>query len=183
MTTPPPTTPAEVVTASGLIWASSHQYYLRGDDFDPAGFTYTNFNGLLAPLTPGAGISLPGTFAVIMTGTELGPVHLTLELHAAPPPQPDLEKWQDVVEASFHLPGEEAWITDGNDSDPLPSLAAYTNTNSRIRVHAQGRDLGDQIQIIEDDTPVEHHLIQIWPAPTTALHTWQLTDAYGATLR
>ncbi|MFF3018210.1 hypothetical protein [Streptomyces sp. NPDC057939] len=181
--TSPSASGAGIVTASGLVQVSSHQYYLRGDDFDPVGFTYTNFNGLLAPLTPGAGISTPGSFAVIMTGTELGPVHLTLELHPGPPPPPNLSTWQDIVEASFHLPGDEAWITDGNDSDPLPSLCAYANIDSRIRVHAHGRDLGNDIQIIEDETAVEHHLIQIWPAPVTPPHAWQLTDTYGTTLR
>lgn len=46
-------------TATALVWASDHQYYLYGDEFETEGFTYTGFNGLLAPLSPGRGITTP----------------------------------------------------------------------------------------------------------------------------
>ncbi|MFJ8010945.1 hypothetical protein [Streptomyces sp. NPDC096339] len=72
------------IAATAPVWASDSQYYLYGTEFDPTGFTYTHFNGLLAPLRPGTGIGVPGTFAVILTGLETGYVTVTLELHPHP---------------------------------------------------------------------------------------------------
>lgn len=166
------------ITVTAPMWASDGQYYLHGHEFDPAGFTYTGFNGLLAPLTPGAGISTPGTFAVILTGTETGPLTVTLELRAIAPPPPALDLWDEIVEASLRLPAGDAFLIDAHDHTPFPSLASYTGTPCRIRVHARGRDQAHDIGTTE--TPVEEHLIQIWPAPTTSITEHKLTDHVGA---
>ncbi|MFE6886709.1 hypothetical protein [Streptomyces sp. NPDC057694] len=170
-------------TATAFVWTSDHQYYVCGDDFDPAGFSYTGFNGLLAPLSPGRGITEPGAFALVMTGTKLGPVRVTLTQRSAPPPPPDLDAWDDIVEASLLLPGTNPGITDAHDNDPLPPLTRIAGVPSRIRVHARGRDLGHEKLIIDGDEPLEEHLIDVWPAPLAPLHVWKTTDAYGATLR
>ncbi|MDK9498637.1 hypothetical protein QEZ40_003826 [Streptomyces katrae] len=37
------------ITATAPMWASDGQYYLHGSEFDPTGFSYTGFSGLLAP--------------------------------------------------------------------------------------------------------------------------------------
>ncbi|WP_371749972.1 hypothetical protein OG302_41790 [Streptomyces sp. NBC_01283] len=37
-------------TATATVWASDHQYYVYGDQFDSEGFSYTGFNGLVTPL-------------------------------------------------------------------------------------------------------------------------------------
>ncbi|MBO1337948.1 hypothetical protein [Streptomyces sp. VRA16 Mangrove soil] len=170
-------------TATALLWASDHQYYVRGDEFDTSGFSYTGFNGLLAPLTAGHGISRPGHFALIMTGTELGPVRVTLTQHTTTPPPPELDAWDDIVEAGLHLSGTRPGITDAHDTDPLPPLAHTAGHPCRIRVCARGRDLGHQQLILDDHTPLEHHLIEVWPGPTAPLRIWQTTDAYGASFR
>lgn len=102
-------------------WASEGQCYLHGTDFDPTDFTYTGFNGLLAPLTPGTGITTPETFAIILTGTETGHLTVTLNLHPAPPPAPDdLSAWDDIVEAGLYLPDGDAFILDGHGTILFP---------------------------------------------------------------
>ncbi|MFD3580497.1 hypothetical protein [Streptomyces sp. NPDC058644] len=170
-------------TATATVWASDHQYYVCGEEFDTEGFTYTGFNGLLAPLSPRRGITTPGSFALLMTGTELGPVRVTLTQHTAPPPSPDLDAWDDIVEASLLMPGANPGITDAHDSDPLPPLTDTAGAPCRIRAHARGRDRGHQQLIIDGEDPLEEHLLEVWPAPTAPLYTWKTTDAYGATLR
>ncbi|MFJ3842199.1 hypothetical protein ACIPY6_42850 [Streptomyces sp. NPDC090054] len=166
------------ITVTASMWASDGQYYLHGHEFDPTGFTYSGFNGLLAPLTPGNGITTPGTFAIILSGTETGPLTVTLELRATPPPSPALDPWDEIVEASLHLPEGDAFLIDAHDHTPFPSLSAYTGTPCRIRAHARGRDNAHDLGIVE--TPVEEHLIQIWPASTTELTEHKLTDQVGA---
>ncbi|EFL19933.1 hypothetical protein [Streptomyces sp. C] len=165
------------ITATAPMWASDGQYYLHGSEFDPTGFSYTGFNGLLAPLTPGASISTPGTFAIILTGTETGPLTVTLELRTTAPPPPALDLWDEIVEASLHLPDGDAFLIDAHDHTPFPSLAAYTGSPCRIRAHARGRDKAHSIGIVQ--TPVEEHLIQIWPAPATGITEHKLTDHVG----
>lgn len=170
-------------TATGTVWASDHQFYVYGDEFDPSGFSYTGFNGLLAPLAPGEGITEPGRFAIVMTGTEVGPVRVTLTQYATEPPPPDLDAWDDVVEASLLLPGANPGITDAHDNDPLPSLSRVADLPCRIRAHARGRDLGHEQLVLDGEEPLEEHLLEVWPAPCDTLHIWKTTDAYGATLR
>ncbi|MFE2163899.1 hypothetical protein ACFXB3_02260 [Streptomyces sp. NPDC059447] len=133
-------TPLKDITATAHLWASDSQYYLCGAEFDPTGFTYTGFNGLLAPLRPSTSIDTPGTFAVILTGLETGYVTVTLELRPTPPPAPALDDWDEIVEASLEIPDGDAYVMDAHDETPFPSLSAYTGRPARIRVHARGRD-------------------------------------------
>ncbi|MFJ8010958.1 hypothetical protein [Streptomyces sp. NPDC096339] len=167
------------ITATAPVWAGDSQYYLYGTEFDPTGFTYTGFNGLLAPLRPGTGIGVPGTFAVILTGLETGYVTVTLELHPTSPPAPVLDDWDEVVEASLELPDGDAYIFDAHDATPFPSLAAYTGRPTRIRVHARGRDAARNATEPDDEHPLEQHLIQLWPAPVAELISHKLIDTTG----
>ncbi|MGT2525840.1 hypothetical protein ACU4GG_00430 [Streptomyces nojiriensis] len=171
------------ITATAPVWASDSQYYLYGTEFDPTGFTYTNFNGLLAPLRPGTGIDVPGTFAVILTGLETGYVTVTLELHSASPQAPALDDWDEVVEASLEIPDGDAYVIDAHDQTPLPSLSAYTGRPTRIRVHAGGRDAARQALEPDDEHPLEQHLIQLWPAPVSEPVTHKLSDTTGTFYR
>ncbi|MFD8148789.1 hypothetical protein [Streptomyces sp. NPDC059708] len=150
-----------------------------GAEFDPTGFTYAGFNGLLAPLRPGTGIGVPGTFAVILTGLETGYVTVTLELHPASPAAPVLDDWDEVVEASLELPDGDAYVIDAHDNTPFPSLAAYTGQPTRIRVHARGRDAAREALEPHDEHPLEQHLIQLWPAAVSQLTTHRLSDTTG----
>ncbi|MFI0790923.1 hypothetical protein ACH4Q6_35710 [Streptomyces lydicus] len=82
---------------------------------------------------------------------------------------------------SLSLPGRRRGGTTSNVDDfdlpDFPETGPY-----RVRVHARGRDQGQDLLIVEDD-PVEEHLILVWPAPPTPETVHKLSDAYGALIR
>jgi hypothetical protein len=74
-------------------------------------------------------------------------------------------------------------VTDMDDeSSSLPPFSAAGPGPHRVRVHARGRDAGQQALLVDGD-PVEEHLIQIWSAPVAPTLAIKLTDDYGKTMR
>lgn len=162
-----------MAAVTGIFHASHNQYYLvERDCLEITTDMYDWSNGL---------VSAQGHIAIIMTGTETGLVSVTADWRQDAPPL-DLDDWEEVVEVSLLFDEEPAFLagcqkeTDGRD---IPGLAPGSY---RVRVHARGRDRGDELRIVTD-APVEEHLIQAWPAPPAAEVRHKLTDAYGARLR
>ncbi|MFD5699018.1 hypothetical protein [Streptomyces lasiicapitis] len=177
-------------TETAGLWTSAHQYYVMGalEGFGVDGFSYTGFNGLLAPLSAEGEIAAPGTCAVIMTGTELGTIKTTVTVYQKEPPAPDLTQWDDVVEASLFFSDAEPYIVDVHDRVLFSVLTSLQRAPFRLRVHARGRDQGyeflrDESEDDEDEWSPEEHLLQAWPAPFAPLIEWQLHDTFGAGIR
>lgn len=105
------------------------------------------------------------SFAIVMTGTEFGPVRLRYEPYDQALPLP-LDGWDDVVEVSMRL--TDATTIHGPIPDDrvraLPPVSHRGAGTYRIRVHTRGRDAARDLGDI-DGTPVEDHLLQAWPAP------------------
>lgn len=167
--------------ATAIVPVSYNQYYIGGEIFDVEAGEYTGFYGLVAALDAPGRFAVPGQFAVVMTGTETGDVRVSVDIRATTPQEVDLDAWDEVVEVSLSLPGRRRGVTTFNVDDfdlpNFPEPGPY-----RVRVHARGRDQGQDLLIVEDN-PVEEHLILVWPAPPTPEAVHKLTDAYGATIR
>jgi hypothetical protein len=132
---------------------------------------YYEFNGL---------ISAHELLAVVMTGTEFGPVGVTVDWRDSEPAL-ELDSWDEVVDVSMVFEEEQAVVFGPNDRDgwELPALPVG---NYRIRAHSRGRDLGHEWRTVEGE-PVEEHLLMAWPAPMAPEIRHKLTDRYGAEIR
>ncbi|MFB7620570.1 hypothetical protein [Kitasatospora sp. NPDC056181] len=151
------------------------QYWIgtAGSELDPG--MYEGFNGVVS--TRG------DSFAIIMTGTEFGPVQLRYEPHGQAPPL-TLDEWDDVVEVSMRLDTDtriHGPIPDDRVAG-LPPVSHQGPGPYRIRVHTRGRDAARALGDIFGP-PAEHHLIQTWPAPQAPETCHKLTDQYGRCYR
>lgn len=117
--------------------------------------------------------------AVIFTGTPWGPVKVTVEVRDTAPPL-ELGGWEYVVEVSQHTNNGEIVVTEplGPIDNRLPVFETEPDSWYRIRAHARGRDVGSEQHDVPDK-PVEHHLIQLWPAPPDAAIKHRLDDEVG----
>jgi hypothetical protein len=99
---------------------------------------------------------------LLSTGLRFGPVHVIAERHSEPPAPGD--GWEDVVEVSFAAPDSDIVLRqwDG-DRFPLRLPAG----DYRVRVSARGMDLGNDVETLDGDVPVDTYLLQFWPAPPT----------------
>ncbi|MGW2803196.1 hypothetical protein [Streptomyces sp. NPDC001269] len=116
-----------------------------------------------------------------MTGTESGPVSVTVRAAAREPGPAHLDAWDEVVEVSLLLPGENPAVVTDFDDDESSSLLAFTVLGPglyRVRVHARGRDAGQEALMVDDE-----HLIQVWPAPAAPTHVIKTSDTYGTPFR
>ncbi|MFJ9909817.1 hypothetical protein ACIRVK_44750 [Streptomyces sp. NPDC101152] len=122
--------------------------------------------------------------AVVLTTTDTGPVHLTFQIHDAPPAPPTDEEWEAAEELSLRTqtsalslatlePGDvlDAWP---DDAAPLhlPNADSDSTIWVRMRLYCHTDDpepgIGDH---------GERHLIQLWPAPETAPLHPEITEA------
>lgn len=135
-----------------LVWTDG-----GGFDGDWDRFFSSQVNGLVGAADPnGVYVSL----ARRSGGSSVRMVVLDLQ-----PPSPD-GAWEDVVEVSTTIPedSEPRWVAwAGMGEGPLGSLLPGSY---RLRVSARGRDEGAANEFA--DEPVDHYLIQMWPAPLEA---------------
>ena len=112
-------------------------------------------NGLVATGSSGA---------MILTGTEHGPVRVQLQIYAEQPPQ--ATGWDEVVDVVQHTPSGTVSVNEPF-GDPPPGIPIFSTTPDswyRIRVHTRGRDQARQF-VVGPPTPIEDHLIYLWPVP------------------
>ncbi|MEU4828628.1 hypothetical protein AB0H37_42840 [Actinomadura sp. NPDC023710] len=142
-----------------------HMFFLAEDGIRPGRFEYHN---PLVAVEPGC--------AAIRTGIAQGYVDLTVETCSKAPPL-DLAEWETVVEVTLEAPRGRIVVTAVMDDAPaFPVLTPGGTGTYRARVHARGRDNAvDSVAF----TPVEHYLIQVWPAPAATQITHKNTDTYG----
>lgn len=162
--------------STSVVLVERFQYQLI-DPQDPVGILESG---------PGDGYGLldPHPFLIVRTGTPWGALRLIVEVHETAP-EPDIEAWEEVVEVSLRsLSGELAFATceSGLTRYGTPEIAMAPRTWCRVRVHARGRDVGDQY-VDSVPEPVEEHLVQIWPAEPAPTVAHKLTDALGRRAR
>ncbi|MEV8526355.1 hypothetical protein AB0451_19670 [Streptomyces sp. NPDC052000] len=124
-------------------------------------------NGLVAVTDQGA--------AAIVTATESGHIHVTVELWDGAPPL-HLDGWQDAAEISIGWTGQRIEL--GCDPDDAPHLDLPPGSY-RLLAHGRGRDSGD----VEGGDPPETYLLQLWPAPAQKPVVHKATSHYGASIR
>jgi hypothetical protein len=127
-------------------------------------------DGLVARLT--------GT-AVVLTGCHTGPVEVTVELFDTMP-TPLVEGWDDAVELTLTTRSGEVAVVDwANRTYPALPVLHGPPGDVRLRAHARGRDAAHRRQAPEAEV-VEHHLLQLWPAPGPQPYVrYTLTDEVG----
>lgn len=156
-----------------MVHVSYHSFLLSDVGVFGPSLPLADANGLV--------VAEPG-IAVIITGIHTGNVGVRAEIHSEAPPL-DLEPWEEVVEVSLEATTEGRVIVTGLGADgpeTLPALSPQGRGHYRIRVHANGRDTAVDMTTSE---PVEHYLIQSWPAPPTAEVAHKHSDRYGADRR
>ncbi|MDG9727774.1 MULTISPECIES: hypothetical protein [unclassified Streptomyces] len=146
---------------SGELHVSYGQFYVDsrsrrdGDDPGPSPACAGQANGL-------CGAAVPGRLFLV-TGLHTGRVGLTVEVHGAPPPLDD--GWEDVVEASFQPASASTVVLPWGDG-PLCALDLLP-VDHRVRYCGRGMDRGrqEELAVLEGGAPVDHYLLQFWPAP------------------
>ncbi|MEV5989395.1 hypothetical protein AB0L85_31255 [Streptomyces sp. NPDC052051] len=121
--------------------------------------------------------------AVVLTTTDTGPLHLTIQLHDTPPAPETSSDWEPAEEMSLHADTPTlclATLEQGDilhawpDEEPIleipPSPDGEDWVRMRLRCHADNPDPG-----IGDHG--ERHLIQLWRAPQEPPVHPDITDA------
>ena len=138
---------------SGAAWADYGQLYVEsgGDALEMDKCFGGQANGL-------CGGAVPGTLFLI-TGTDVGEVDFTVELHDQPPAVG--EEWEDVVEVSFRPGGPVVLCTWAHENSW--SLDALEPIDHRVRYCVVGMD--DARGGGSPEPSRERYLLQFWPAP------------------
>lgn len=164
-------------TISARLDVEDGQYWVTSGDPEPD----------LALPKPGGDnglVGVAGDLAIIVTGTQFGGIGLTVQSDDSDPGL-NVSGWDDVVEVSLvGGQGEQGLgVTSGGlGPDELQGLAPGGTSTYRIRIHARGRDIGAEKDVVEG-TPVEEHLLQIWSAPIADQVIHAATDRFGRAFR
>jgi hypothetical protein len=135
------------------------------------------------PIDPGGASGLVGIapgVAVVITGTQFGNVSIGVQAGESDPGL-DTGPWDEVVEVSVVSGpgGHGLCLTSGGDGpDEFGQMTPPGAGSYRVRVHARGRDIGADLDVVEDE-PVEEHLVQIWPAAAAPEVIHKTTDEIG----
>jgi hypothetical protein len=116
----------------------------------------------------------------IHTGSQWGPFKVTTRTLVTPPPVGD--EWEDVVEFSVRSTGG-LFVSELVEGAPLGSVAD-SGGDYRLRVSARGRTEGAERdrsfdELDDDTTPVEHDLLEAWPAPIEQPQELRLASAFA----
>ncbi|WP_326685689.1 MULTISPECIES: hypothetical protein [unclassified Streptomyces] len=112
-----------------------------------------------------------------------------MDVRDTTPEPPELAGWEEVVDVSLTLPGDDPGVATAGEEDEeredsrLPDFTHARPGPFRVRVHARGRDDGDRLDPQDDDEPVEEHYILAWPAPPSPSYVHKRTDLFGAEIR
>ncbi|MFJ8954289.1 hypothetical protein ACIRO1_29755 [Streptomyces sp. NPDC102381] len=108
----------------------------------------------------------------IRTGLNTGYIHVTVHPHTtAPAPAPAPEDAEAYAEGDFISTTGQMIVHSWEDGpiDELPNLAATGPGHYHLRLAAQGRALGQQVDTSDPDAPVvESYLLETWPLSTHA---------------
>ncbi|WP_169165488.1 hypothetical protein [Cellulomonas taurus] len=135
-----------------VTWADDRGLDLRGADISP------RLTGVLGGLVQ----QVPGAAARIRTGIVSGPVTVTVQ-RADRAPAEVSPGWEDVVEVGCRVTDGQVAVAGpyADDPDSAAALVAPGIVWFRLRVHARGRDAGDDLTTTD---PHEEYLLITWPA-------------------
>lgn len=121
-------------------------------------------------------------YVTVLTGTQEGPLRLTVETHDGAPPL-ELDGWDEVVELSQFSPSGQVTVCElmGDSSEGLPQLRLPPNSWFRVRCHARGRDEAMKHGIVP--RALEEHKLHLWPAAAADDICHRLTDHFGEIMR
>lgn len=124
------------------------------------------------------GAAIPGTLC-LLTGLHTGHVGLVVEVHDEEPTLDD--SWEDIVEASFRPVGDTTLA--GLDSSDWWKLG-LDPIDYRVRYGGRAIDAGHQSERERerDDHPVDHYLLQFWPAPPQPDQVLKVTSTLAQNL-
>jgi hypothetical protein len=139
----------------------------------------------LDPPDPGGSGGLVGTapgLAIVITGTQFGNIALSVQVDDSAPGL-DTGPWDEVTEVSLTTGAGSLSILSGGDGPAeLSGLTPPHAADYRVRVHARGRDAGASSDVVTG-TPVEEHLLQLWPASAAPEQVHKTTDAVADGLK
>ncbi|WBB57736.1 hypothetical protein O7599_18800 [Streptomyces sp. WMMC500] len=143
---------------SGELNVSYMQFYVdsrREFEEEPWDSRAGQRNGLCGAAVPG--------FLFCTTGLHTGPVGLTVEVHEEAPPV--AEEWEEVVEVSFRPSSPRTSVVPWGDGELC--AAELAETDHRVRYCARGMDIEPDAEsaVLGGGPPVDHYLLQFWPAP------------------
>ncbi|WP_336211002.1 hypothetical protein [Nonomuraea sp. LPB2021202275-12-8] len=109
--------------------------------------------------------------AFLVTGLHTGTVDFTVVV-ADHDPGADREGFEDIVEISFESEAGQVslheWGQDVHELPPLPAGPGWY----RLRYHARGMDEATDGADLSNG-PIDHYLLQIWPAEESLPHVLQ----------
>ncbi|MEU6840501.1 hypothetical protein ABZ930_01335 [Streptomyces sp. NPDC046716] len=144
------------------VWVHYAQFYLADPDLST--------DDLPGPEDAADGIlALGADGGCIRTGLHTGYIHVTVHAHtAASAPAPAPEGTEVGAEGDFHSSTGHLTVHSWEDGsiDELPDLAAAGPGRYHLRLTAQGRALGRQVDSCAPDAPViESYVLETWPLP------------------
>ncbi|WP_326797187.1 hypothetical protein OG946_18635 [Streptomyces sp. NBC_01808] len=144
---------------SGELDVDYGQFYVEGRrDWSGEGLAETfagQRNGLCGAAVPG--------YLFLTTGLHTGRVGLTVEVHDQAPPV--TATWEEVVEVSFRPAAPRTAVFPWGDGELC--AAELAETDHRVRYCARGMDVewDAESAVLDGGPPVDHYLLQFWPAP------------------
>ncbi len=156
----------------GRLWVHYGQAYVESSDSDGI-YLEEAFCGQTNGL---CGAALSGALFLI-TGLHTGNVSLTLDVLSAQPPFDD--SWEEIVEVSFTPGLGKISLTDWNATQvcDIPLL----KEPYRVRYCARNMDLGDEVDTLMEDEPIDFYSLAFWladPAPDTVIRQTSRIAAY-----
>jgi hypothetical protein len=156
---------------SGPAWVHYGQIYVQSSD------SYADLGDCLGGQANGlCGAAVSGTLFLI-TGLHTGKVGFAVELHEEAPAVDDA--WDEIVEASFRPSAPEVALVGWGGEGRWP--LALEQVDYRVRYCGSGLDAAREADTSTDDESfVDHYLLQFWPAPPEPDRVVKQTSACAA---
>lgn len=144
---------------SGELHVSYMQFYV---DSRPDPFGAERWDTRAGQRNGLCGAAVPGHL-FLTTGLHTGRVGLTVEVHEEEPPV--AEVWEEVVEVSFLPASPRTSVFPWGDGELC--AAELAETDHRVRYCARGMEVDPDAEsaVLDGGPPVDHYLLQFWPAP------------------
>jgi hypothetical protein len=156
---------------TGPAWVAYGQIYVESSDF------YADLGECFGGQQNGlCGAAIPGKLFLI-TGLHTGKVGFSVDLYDEAPPIDD--SWEEIVEASFKLEGDEVALVGWGGEGRWP--LELQPIDYRVRYCGWGMDAGHQAgPPMDDEPPVDRYLLQFWPARPEPDQVVKQTSAQSA---